>query len=125
LSLLFSEKYSSAGVQLAFASTGAALEVMNAALKADAIYLLEALVAQRETLRSQLPQYQVDVFDRIVTNVTDRRRGHLYLESANIFGRGRGHLFPDETAGDEAKLIAAVEKAVEEWKRRQGIREQR
>jgi len=114
LSLLFSEKYSSAGVQLAFASAGAALEVMNAALKADAIYLLEALVAQRETVRSQLPQYQVDVFDRIVTNVTDRRRGHLYLESTNIFGPGRRRLYPNETARNQAELRAAVEA----WKRR-------
>jgi len=51
---------------------------MNAAIKADAIDLVEALVAQRESLRRQLPEYQVVVFDQIVTNMIDRRRGRLY-----------------------------------------------
>ncbi|KAF8248582.1 hypothetical protein K440DRAFT_642167 [Wilcoxina mikolae CBS 423.85] len=78
LSLLFSERYSSAGDQLAFAGAGGALEVMNAAIKANAIDLVEALVAQRETLRSQLPQYQVGVFDQIATKMIGQRRGRLY-----------------------------------------------
>lgn len=78
LSLLFSERYSSAGDQLAFASAGTALLVMDAAIKADAIDLVEALVAQRESLRRQLPEYQVGVFDQIATNMIDRRRGRLY-----------------------------------------------